>query len=94
MYQKCGGRATFNCGIAVKSGDTVFVTERCRRRGQNCQAGLPFCDGNRLNTVIYSRGAASHMRIFPRNAGTGFDVSKHFANHVYYSRVDFCVGVG
>ena len=94
MYQKCNNVATCNCGVAVKSGDTVFVTERCRRRGQNCQPGLPFCGGNRLNTVIYSRGIASNMRVFGRDAGTGFDVSKHFVNHVYYSRVDICVWDG
>ena len=78
MYQKCNRGATCNCGVAVKSGDTVFITEKCRRRGQHCPPTLPYCGGNRLHTAIYKRDddIASHMRVFPTKAGTGFDVSR------------------
>ena len=83
MYQHCHNGvagATCNCGVAVKSGDTVFVTEKCRRHGQNCVPGS--CAGNQLRTQLYKHGAGlqSHMRIFNRDAGSGFDVSWHLQN--------------
>ena len=77
MYQKCQERAACNCGVAVKSGDTVFVAEKCRRHSVVCPDNSPYCNGEEMRTRIFTHGHVTppHMRIFSRNAGNGFDVS-------------------
>ena len=81
MAHQCFRKATCNCGVAVKSGDTVFITEGCGSRE----------GGHRLHVVIYKYGheMASHMRVFSSAAGNGFNVSTHSVNRGHCSRVHY-----
>ena len=72
VYQRCSvdqtSDATCNCGVAVRSGDDVFVVERCRRddgADQPLRAQL-YVNGNlTLGTFIYSEyeGQRYHVSI-------------------------------
>lgn len=61
LYQRCESNqssdATCNCGVAVKSGDDVFVVERCRKddgADQPIRAQL-YLNGNlTMGTFIFS----------------------------------------
>jgi len=43
ISQRCNDKATCNCGVGVRAGDTVFFVDRCRKKSfveKHCKGGL------------------------------------------------------
>ena len=73
IYQKCdqSTNASCNCAVAVKSGDDVFVLDKCRRKGQTGQITA--------SAIVYANGNLTKgTRVFRKDGGLRYDVRQHF----------------
>lgn len=71
IYQRCeeNTNTSCTCGVAVQSGDDVFVIDRCRRTGQTGASVLK-------RTVLFTNGQLTQgTRIFRQKEGAQFLVS-------------------
>jgi len=75
VYQKCNSEtdASCNCAVSVRSGDDVFVVDKCRRTqsitcpGGNCEQPM--------KVILYKNGElTSGTRIFRREGGLRYEV--------------------
>ncbi|ELT95338.1 hypothetical protein CAPTEDRAFT_211586 [Capitella teleta] len=71
IYQACTDNVTesCNCAVAVRSGDDVFVVDRCRRSScasEDCQL---------MKATMYTNGQITPgTRVFAKNGGLRYDV--------------------
>ena len=76
IYQRCSTEpgaqsATCTCAVAVKSGDDVFVVDRCRRTGQTTD------DDTVMRAVMFVNGDVTPgTRVFSQAEGADMKVSK------------------
>lgn len=76
-YQACNTNTTesCSCAVAIKSGDDVFVLDRCRLHSNYCSEGDESC--RLLRAVLYLNGELTPgTRIFQTDGGLGYQVSK------------------
>lgn len=74
IFQRCSSNANCNCAVAVKSGDFVFVVDRCRRHGDSCQGNVS-CGGLlRTSSYMWER-VTPGTKIFRKNEGRAYEVS-------------------
>ena len=89
IYQRCTANATCNCAVAVKSGDTVLVIDRCSREpqkpthvdeqseiGQNNSSCDQWGCNNVMKTSVFAWNRITPgTRVFRKSDGKMFDVS-------------------
>ena len=70
IYQLCepSGKGTCTCAVAVKSGDDVFVVDRCRREGEiNADVimrSVMFTNGDVTpGTRVFSQSDGADMKV-------------------------------
>lgn len=75
IYQSCGTSTpngeSCNCGVAVRSGDDVFVVDRCRLKPEACTDA----DCRMMKVTLFVNGDLTPgTRIFKTDGGLSYEV--------------------
>jgi len=65
ISQRCNEKATCNCGVGVRSGDTVFFVDRCRKNSfvqKHCKGQYRWRSQVALTTVYFDYCCISAAR--------------------------------
>jgi hypothetical protein len=78
VTQRCNGQASCNCGVGVRSGDTVLFIDRCRKKSliekMKCKNKYDCKNLMKVSLMAHDR-ITPGTRMFSRNSGKEFTVS-------------------
>ena len=66
--------------MAVRSGDDVFVTDRCRKKASACD--VDDCSPITKAIMFLNGELTPGTRVYKQNEGMRFDVRKFFFSHM------------
>lgn len=78
-FQKCASAGTCTCAVAVRSGDTVFVLNKCRSKRSShrghCKGKKKYQCADALQAKLYYHdNITDGTQIFKSTDGKGFEV--------------------
>ena len=81
FYQRCNTHATCNCGVVIKSGDTVFFVDRCRKKSGKCKGHK--CRNMMTVSLMYWDRITPGTYIASKYNGQQYEVSQHVSYVIY-----------